>query len=148
MRVPFPLQQANNDEHDKDEDEEGDGEPDVQGEVAGGDALVLLVGVGDDRQVSRHGQARSAEPRRARAAVHILALAVTAAVRWRWVRAVPSPHLVRVVGQVAKTRFFLCKLLVNLKCFFEPGGSLGCKLPMIPKKPKHREHQGTATVVI
>ena len=148
MRVPFPLQQSNNDEHDKDEDEEGDGEPDVQGEVAGGDALVLLVGVGDDRQVSRHGQARSAEPRRARAAVHILALAVTAAVRWRWVRAVPSPHLVRVVGQVAKTRFFLCKLLVNLKCFFEPGGSLGCKLPMIPKKPKHRVHQGTATVVI
>ena len=108
MRVPFPLQQSNNDEHDKDEDEEGDGEPDVQGEVAGGDALVLLVGVGDHRQVSRHGQARSAEPRRARAAVHILALAVSAAVRWRWVRAVPSPHLVRVVGQVAKTSFFLC----------------------------------------
>ena len=147
MRVPFPLQQSHNDEHDKDEDEEGDGEPDVQGEVAGGDALVLLVGVGDDRQVSRHGQARSAEPRRARAAVHILALAVTAAVRWRWVRAVPPPHLVRVVGQVAK-KICRCQLLVNLKCFFEPGGSLGCKLPMIPKKPKHRVHQGTATVVI
>ena len=127
MRVPFPLQQSNNDEHDKDEDEEGDGEPDVQGEVAGGDALVLLVGVGDHRQVSRHGQARSAEARRARAAVHIFALAVSAAVRWRWVRAVPSPHLVRVVGQVAKQKFFSVhrrKLLVNLRCFFEPGGSL------------------------
>ena len=102
MRVPFPLQQSNNDEHDKDEDEEGDGEPDVQGEVTGGDALVLLVGVRDHREVSRHGQARSTEARRARAAVHILALAVPPAVRWRWVRAVPSPHLVRVVGQVAK----------------------------------------------
>ena len=40
------------------------------------------------------------------------------------------------------------KLLVNLKCLLEPGGSLGCKLPMIPKKPKHRVHQGTATVGI
>ena len=147
MRVPFPLQQSNNDEHDKDEDEEGDGEPDVQGEVAGGDALVLLVGVRDHRQVSRHGKTRSTEARRARAAVHILALAVSAAVCWRWVRAVPPPHLVRVVGQVAK-KICRCQLLVNLKCFFEPGGSLGCKLPMIPKKPKHRVHQGTATVVI
>ena len=132
MRVPFPLQQSHNDEHDKDEDEEGDGEPDVQGEVAGGDALVLLVGVGDHRQVSRHGKTRSTEARRARAAVHILALAVTAAVCWRWVRAVPPPHLVRVVGQVAKTRFFSVhrwKLLVNLKCFWNLEAVWGASCP-------------------
>ena len=53
----------------------------------------------------------------------------------------------QAVGQVAK-KFCRWKLLVNLKCFLEPGDSLGCKLPMIPKKPKHRVHQGTATIGI
>ena len=52
MGIPLSLEQSDDDEHDEDKYEEGDGEADVQGEVAGGDGSVLLVGVGDDREVS------------------------------------------------------------------------------------------------
>ena len=51
MWIPLSLKQSDNDEDDEDKYEEGDCEADVQGEVAGGNGGVL-VGVGDDREVS------------------------------------------------------------------------------------------------
>ena len=52
VRIPLALKQTDNDEDHEDKYEEGHSEADVQGEVAGGDGSVLVVGVGDDREVS------------------------------------------------------------------------------------------------
>ena len=74
MGIPLPLKQSDNDEHDEDKYEEGDGEADVQGEVAGGNGGGVLVGVGDDREVSRNCKVGSTQARSAWPAVHVLAL--------------------------------------------------------------------------
>ena len=86
------MKQSDNDEDDEDKYEEGDGEADVQGEVAGGDGGVL-VGVRDDRQVSRNCKVGSAEAGGAGSAVHVLPLAITAPVCGGRVGAVPPSHL-------------------------------------------------------
>ena len=92
MGIPLPLKQSDNDEHDEDKYEEGNSEADVQGEVAGGDGRVL-VGVGDDREVSRNSKVGSAEARGARPAVHVLPLAIPTPVCRGRVGAVPPSHL-------------------------------------------------------
>ena len=74
MGIPLSLKQSDDDEHDEDKYEEGDREADVQGEVAGGNGGGVLVGVGDDREVSRDCKVGSTEARCARPAVHVLSL--------------------------------------------------------------------------
>ena len=74
MGIPLSLKQSDDDEHNEDKYEEGDREADVQGEVAGGNGGGVLVGVGDDWEVSRDCKVGSTEARCARPAVHVLSL--------------------------------------------------------------------------
>ena len=91
MGRPLPLEEPDCDEDHQDKDEEGQGQPDVEGEVTGGQAGGGQLGVRDDGQVP--GQLRAAQARAADPAPHVLPLTVTAAVgRGRSGAAVP-PYL-------------------------------------------------------
>ena len=59
MGRPLPLEEPDCDEDHQDEDEEGQGQPNVEGEVTGGQAGGGQLGVRDDGKVP--GQGRVAE---------------------------------------------------------------------------------------
>ena len=90
----LPLEEPDDDEHHEDEDEEGHGEPDVEGEVRGGDlALVSLVIAVEDGQVMARGDQGEAARPGAVAAENVLALTVSTSISGGGGRAGPPSEL-------------------------------------------------------
>ena len=94
MGRPLPLEEPDCDEDHQDKDEEGQGQPDVEGEVTGGQAGGGQLGVRDDGQVPR--QLRATQTRAASPAPHVLPLAVTTPVSWGRSGATTPPYLEKV----------------------------------------------------